>query len=456
MSSFTPSALSERTLKQFVDRLTKLRSGQPAPKSWPPKRAAIQEEIAHILGFSSWHQAIHAVRPTSAVGQTPAPAATPAEIHQQVDQELMYRNEPARWEGHHLDDLLAWAAGLGASDVVFTSNEKIIIELYGRMRRVTKREMDNAEVVALVNHMMGKPVVDSTSVDVDLAYVAKAGAATHRFRVNATTIFSDGQYGLQITMRAVAQTPPLLETLHAPDDLAVVMRTCRSGMIVVSGGTGSGKSTLLSAVVRDVLEHQTNKKVITYEDPIEYEYSSIDTDSSNLLTQKDISGSKQGYAPSILAGMRRKPSHIVIGQARDPETIGKALDAAMTGHCVFTTMQASGCANTLWRMISCFPRDEQRGRFVDALSSVRAVVCMRLVPDTQGKRVALFEHLVLDDALADRLIDGGMETLVASVDAILVERGADFASDARRKHQAGLISAFELDRCVRDQRRRRG
>lgn len=62
--SFNPAALTDRTLKQFVDRLVRLRKSQPCPASsqWPPKRSRVQEEVASILGFDSWHEAIHQVR----------------------------------------------------------------------------------------------------------------------------------------------------------------------------------------------------------------------------------------------------------------------------------------------------------------------------------------------------------------------------------------------------------
>lgn len=60
---FNPKALNERTLKQFVDRLMQAHKDKPLPtaEQWPPKRSQIQEQIAAVLGFPSWHQAIHAV-----------------------------------------------------------------------------------------------------------------------------------------------------------------------------------------------------------------------------------------------------------------------------------------------------------------------------------------------------------------------------------------------------------
>lgn len=454
MSSFTPSALTERTLKQFVDRLTKLRSGQPAPKQWPPKRAAIQEEIAHILGFSSWHQAIHAVRPTSEAELTVAPTA-PAVETTVVDphQAYAYPNEPAHWNGPHLADFLLWAANLGASDVVFVFNEQIAIELYGKQRRVTKRALSAAEVLAILDHMVGEGGRPPDQMYLDFAYVALGSSLQQRFRVNAATIHRGSHSGWEITMHAVAQKPPQLDLLKAPNDLVSAMRSCRQGMIVITGGTGSGKSTLLSSVVRDVLDTQTGKKVITYEAPIEFEYSAIDT--PNTVTQTDVSSLAGGFAAGIRGGMQRRPTHIVVGEARDQETLAEAYNASMMGHCVLTTLNATGCANALWRMISCFPRANQRSRAIDVLSSVHAVVCMRLVPDTKGKRVALFEHLVFDDALTDRLIDESLDDLMGTINAVLEERGTDFASDARRKHKAGLISTATLAACVKGQQQRR-
>ena len=64
--SFNPASLTERTLKQFVDRLLRLRKSQfcPVSSQWPPRRSQVQEEVAAVLGFASWHEAIHQVRPS--------------------------------------------------------------------------------------------------------------------------------------------------------------------------------------------------------------------------------------------------------------------------------------------------------------------------------------------------------------------------------------------------------
>ena len=88
--SFNPSALNERTLKQFVDRLAALRASQPLPTHWPPKRSACQEEVARMPGFASWHQAIHAVR--SDKGSLSAPTGTAI-----AATTGLYPEEPARW-----------------------------------------------------------------------------------------------------------------------------------------------------------------------------------------------------------------------------------------------------------------------------------------------------------------------------------------------------------------------
>lgn len=83
-----------------------------------------------------------------------------------------------------------------------------------------------------------------------------------------------------------------------------------------------------------------------------------------------------------------------MGESRDQETIAASIEAAMTGHPVYTTLHTNGVAETIRRLVNTFPHEERHGRSIDILETIRMVIWQRLVPTIDGKRVALREYLV--------------------------------------------------------------
>jgi type II secretory ATPase GspE/PulE/Tfp pilus assembly ATPase PilB-like protein len=114
-----------------------------------------------------------------------------------------------------------------------------------------------------------------------------------------------------------------------------------NGMIIVTGPTGSGKTTTLYAFLRKIAKPEI--KIITIEDPIEYHLKGISQ------TQVDP---KKGYdfASGLKSIMRQDPDVILVGEIRDLETASIALQAALTGHLVFTTLHTNDAAGTVARL----------------------------------------------------------------------------------------------------------
>ena len=137
--------------------------------------------------------------------------------------------------------------------------------------------------------------------------------------------------------------------------------------------------------------------------------------------------------------LRRKPRLILVGEARDQETIAAVIDAALTGHPVYTTVHSNGVADAVRRMISTFPAEERHGRALDILETIRLVVWQRLAQSTDGKRVALREFLVFDEEVRDILVNTEVELLAAKTRLLLKERGQPMIIDAQRKFDAGLL-----------------
>ena len=140
-----------------------------------------------------------------------------------------------------------------------------------------------------------------------------------------------------------------------------------NGMIVVTGPTGSGKTTTLYAFLKSI--NKPNVKIITIEDPIEYHLTGISQTQTNP---------KQGYnfADGLRSIVRQDPDVILVGEIRDLETAEISLQAALTGHLVFSTMHTNDAAGTIARFVSL---GEKPNNIAPALNLVIAQRLMRRV-----------------------------------------------------------------------------
>ena len=138
-----------------------------------------------------------------------------------------------------------------------------------------------------------------------------------------------------------------------------------NGIVIVSGPTGSGKSTTLAAALREIDNGEL--KIVTAEDPIEY-------DLGGDIVQHQINRKKQqNFASFLRTFLRQDPDVILIGETRDPETAESSMDAAETGHLVFTTLHANTAATSLVRLTDMGVPDYKIN------SSIRAILAQRLL-----------------------------------------------------------------------------
>ena len=369
--------------------------------------------------------------------------------------ELSYPNEPHRFTSRDGAGLLVWATQQGASDITIQSDEQVFAEIYGKMHRITKRALSNSEVLELAAGLYESETAKKELSDrkaLDFAYTVKPDRSSrYRFRVNATSLSFDGQRGVQITARTIPSVPPTIQDIKLESNVLAQISP-KQGLVVITGATGSGKSTLLAAVIRHLSEDPNgNRKIITYEAPIEYVYDEVDKPST-IVSQHEIGSHLESFVEAVRNALRRKPSIIMVGEARDAETIGEAITASMTGHLVYTTVHSNGFSDTIRRMVNAFPKEEKNSRATDIVSSMRVCLSQRLVPSTDGKRVALREYVIFNDDIVDELLEGGAEDLTMSCRKVLRKYGRSFLQDAYEKFNDGLISQHTLDEIARSAR----
>lgn len=363
-------------------------------------------------------------------------------IPPQPNPEFLFPQEPIRLTMDAADEILIHCVKLGASDITLQTNEPIYAEIYGRLKKITRRKLSNTEVGEVINAMYGPNGTAQimSGKDVDTHYEIRPNRTDrYRFRINATGCQVEGHDGIQITARTIPSDPPKLVNMNLPQPILDAL-TPEQGVVYITGATGSGKSTLLAAVIRDIAEDaESHRKVLTYEAPIEFVYDSVQKTSS-IVSQSEIPRHLPSFAAGVRNALRRKPRLILVGEARDPETIGAVMEAAMTGHPVYTTLHSNGVAETMRRLVTTFPAEERQGRTIDIIETIRLVVSQRLIPTVDGKRVALREYLVFDEKIRDTLLDTDMLNITATVRKMVKQFGRTMEADAKEKFDAGIIS----------------
>ena len=360
-----------------------------------------------------------------------------------MSSEILYPNEPTRFNANDIEDFIQWSTSVDTSDVTIQNEEEIFCEIHGRMKRVTKRKLSKAELMDIIGGIYKSDGAVSKlngGEDVDLPWTVKVSRdKSLRFRVNMTAIFTNGHKGFSITIRTIKNRAPLLEDLKLPKDILDNISP-KTGLVMIVGATGSGKSTLLASVLDwRMRDPDAHLKILTYEAPIEYVYDDV-VKPSTIISQSEIGAHLPSFEAGVRNALRRKPSIILMGEMRDRETIGEGVTASMTGHLVYGTLHANGATDAVRRMVNVFPVEEKNARAQDILSSLRLIVAQMLIPSTDGKRVPIREYLVFTDEIKEMLLEAGVDNLNYMTKKALKESGRSFLDDAKEKFEEGLIS----------------
>jgi twitching motility protein PilT len=274
------------------------------------------------------------------------------------------------------------------SDLIFSPGRAPQVELHGQLMQLKIKGVgvlsaeDTARIAADLigrnSFAVGK-LKEEGSCDISYS-VAKLS----RFRVNIFT-----QRGsCAIVMRVIPSAVPDFKTLHLPEQLGEAAQV-RPGIVLVTGPTGSGKSSTLAAFVNKINEEKACH-VITIEDPIEF----LHQHKRATIHQRELYSDTPSFALALRAALRQAPKLILVGEMRDKETIEVALEAAETGHMVYSTLHTIDASKTIERIVGVFPNSDQpaiRGRLA---KSFRYIISQRLIPKADGTgRAAVFEIL---------------------------------------------------------------
>lgn len=306
---------------------------------------------------------------TSALGTVSVDQETIDQIHQDIRNIADLKNTLAALPTTKLlEALVAGAIKVGASDIHLEPEEssiRIRYRLDGVLNDVSTLGQDSyAKLLARIKITSG--------LKINIHNTPQDGRFTVRYTsrlIEIRTSVLPGSYGENVVMRILdpASIKQTIEELGlSPENTRLLDRLLKktTGALLTTGPTGSGKTTTLYAFVQHINEPGT--KIITIEDPVEYHVPGI--------SQTQVKPS-EGYtfASGLRSIVRQDPDIILVGEIRDGETAEIAMQAALTGHLVFSTLHTNDAAGAIPRLI------DLGAKASSIAPAINAVIAQRLV-----------------------------------------------------------------------------
>jgi twitching motility protein PilT len=329
-----------------------------------------------------------------------------------------------------LQQLLKAAVKQNASDLHIVAGAQPSLRVDGQIMRVKADVLNPDDTRKLCYSILTDAQKNKfeTTKELDFSFGIKDLA---RFRANY--FFQKGS--VSGVFRRVPTAIPEIESLGLPLSVLEVVKYS-TGLVLVTGPTGSGKSTTIASLV-DKINRETRGHILTIEDPIEY----VHEHKNCIVNQRELGTDTTGFAIALKHVLREDPDVCLIGEMRDLETIEAALIIAETGHLVFATLHTNSAVQTINRIVSVFPSDQQERIRVQLSFVLNAVISQRIMPAIGGGMVAAAEILFLNTNIRNLIRENklhqvqgmmqvgqertGMITMNQSLVKLLVKRKID-------------------------------
>ena len=354
-----------------------------------------------------------------------------------------------------LSTILEFAANNRASDIHIEPLEKelkIRCRIDGVLREIMKLPKETEPPMISRIKILSNLKIDEHRIPQDGNFTVKVGEKAIDLRIAISPVV----WGEQVVIRLLDKTGTTLKL----EDMGYHGRALRAirkglestnGMILTSGPTGSGKSTSLYALIQEIKSDAVN--IVTLEDPVEYKMDGI----NQIQVNAEVGLT---FANGLRSILRQDPDVVMVGEIRDKETAALAVQAALTGHLVFSTLHTNSAAGILPRLL-----DMGVEPFLIA-STVRTVIGQRLVRRIAEKGKESYQSDAIEkQAITDNIgyllpqaeqvraqvaEDLGYESLPLATDnAYTLYKGTDGPeTPGGYKGRLGLYEVFEIDETI--------
>lgn len=356
-----------------------------------------------------------------------------------------------------LTAIMEYAAKNRASDIHIEPLEKelrIRCRIDGVLREIMKLpKSTEAPLVSRVK-ILSNMKIDEHRIPQDGQFTIRVGDSDIDLRIAISPVV----WGEQVVIRLLDKTGTSLR-LEDMGYRGRALRVIRSGierpngMILTSGPTGSGKSTSMYALIQEIKKDSIN--IVTLEDPVEYKIAGV----NQIQVNNEVGLT---FASGLRSILRQDPNVVLVGEIRDKETATLAVQAALTGHLVFSTLHTNSAAGILPRLL-----DMGIEPFLIA-STVHSVIGQRLVRRIDQEHKESYQsdkaeteaiHSTLGKLLPEKeedvkkvAEDLGYKTLpLRGQNAYTLSKGSDSAdSPGGYKGRLGLYEVFEISDAIQD------
>jgi twitching motility protein PilT len=288
-----------------------------------------------------------------------------------------------------IEKILSVAVRGGASDIILKTGAIPRVRFNGDLITLANAPIVDEIIMQQWVDQLVPPHLSTqlgSLIDLDFSYQSATG---HRFRVN---LFRQKQsYAIVLRLisnhiRSIAelQLPPVIEELTQE----------KRGLILVTGATGSGKTTTLAAMLEKINVTRP-AHIITIEDPVEF----IFQEKKATINQREIGLDTPSFEAALRSALRQNPDIILVGELRDKETTETALQAAETGHLVFSTLHTLDAAESISRLLSYFPPHQHETTRAMLGQVLRAVLSQRLIGRADKKGMVAAVEVMLNKEL---------------------------------------------------------
>jgi twitching motility protein PilT len=305
-----------------------------------------------------------------------------------------------------LNAVLLHAVEAGASDVHLKVGQPPVLRYDGELAPTEHAPLGEADLQAVLDQVTAsaprrREIFEETG-EVDIAY---AQPGLPRFRVNGFRQRGAISFAFRVIPTEIAG----YSQLRLPPGVGVLAAEQR-GLVLVTGATGSGKTTTLAAMLDDI-NAKRKQHIVTIEDPIEILHS----DKGCIVNQREVGLDTESFGQALRRVLRQDPDVILIGELRDAETAQVALQAAESGHLVFSTLHTLDAAETIGRMVEFFPAEKQPQVIAIMAGVLRGVISQRLLPRIGGGRIPAVEVMVNNARIAELIRERKTEDISEAI-----------------------------------------
>jgi twitching motility protein PilT len=329
------------------------------------------------------------------------------------------------------EDLLGKLLALGASDLFLNPGESPIVQSHGRFTALEDQGLQaQADIEQLAKALAPKALWEAFEQGSDVEFSINHAKRQCRLRLNLL----HGSAGPALAVRVMPSAAPDAESLGLREEVRRLAGLSR-GLVLLSGPQGSGRSTTLASLLALARRRRSGDFILTVEDAIAFPLPAAE----GVSRQREVGGDPRRQAQAVRAALRQQPDILAVDEWSSEEALEPLLEAACEGRLVILVLQSASALDALRRVVEGFPRE--RRPWIQSLlaSSLKASLCLDLVPRTKGGRVMVQETLFNTPAVADLIREGAFAQIPAAA------KGARYGQLSLAEAMTDLVKRQEIE-----------